>query len=278
MTETPTPRLSVIIPAHDEAGRIGACLRALFASDPVPGGAEAIVVANGCADATAAEARATQDAAGDWSLTVLDRLQPGKTAALAAGEAQARGAILAYLDADVIVSPSLCAEIAATLAPEIATYASGHVTIPEPASRLSRLYTRFWRRVPFFQDGVPGCGFFAMTRAGRARWGDWPDIISDDTFARLHFAPSERHAVSAPYSWPVVEGWAALVRVRRRQDAGVAEIARRFPALMANDDPRPGARRRLLRAVLARPVAATVYAAVRLAARLRPARGWARGR
>jgi len=278
VTETPPPRLSVIIPAHNEAGRIGACLRALFASDPVPGGAEAIVVANGCADATAAEARATRDAAGDWPLTVLDRPQPGKTAALAVGEAQARGAILAYLDADVIVSPPLCAEIATTLAPDTPAYASGRVTIPEPASRMSRLYAHFWREVPFFHTGVPGCGLFAVNRAGRARWDDWPEIISDDTFARLHFAPSERHAVSAPYSWPVVEGWAALVRVRRRQDAGVAEITRRFPALMANDDPRSCARRRLLRAALTRPAAATVYAAVRLAARLRPARGWARGR
>lgn len=278
MTETSRPRLSVIIPAHDEAGRIGACLRALFASDPVPGGAEAIIVANGCSDGTVAEARATQDAAVDWHVTVLDRAEPGKIAAIAAGEARARGAILAYIDADVVVSPPLCAEIAALLDRPDAAYASGRVTIPGPHSRLSRLYARFYRAVPFFHHGVPGCGLFAMTRAGRARWGDWPDIISDDTFARLHFAPSERHAASAPYSWPVVEGWAALVRVRRRQDAGVAEIARRFPMLVANDDPRPGARRRLLRAVLARPVAATVYSAVRLAARLRPAQGWARGR
>jgi glycosyltransferase involved in cell wall biosynthesis len=274
----PAPRLSVIIPAHDEAGRIGACLRALFASDPVPGGAEAIVVANGCTDATVPEARDTRAAAGGWHLTVLDLAQPGKTRALAAGEARARGAILAYLDADVVVSPALCAEIAAALDRPDAAYASGRVTIPGAESRLSRLYARFWREVPFFHQGVPGCGLFAMNAAGRARWGDWPAIISDDTFARLHFAPSERHAVPAPYSWPVVEGWAALVRVRRRQDAGVAEIARRFPALLANDDPRPGARRRVLRAALARPLAAAVYATVRLAARLRPARGWARGR
>ena len=38
--------LSVIIPASNEAGYIGACLTALFASGPQ--NAEAIVVANGC--------------------------------------------------------------------------------------------------------------------------------------------------------------------------------------------------------------------------------------
>ena len=275
---TETPRLSILIPAHDEAGRIGPCLRALLASDPVPGGAEVIVAANGCRDATVAEARAVRPVPEGLRVRVLDLPDPGKTRALAAAEARARGAILACLDADVIVSPPLCAEIATALDRVDAAYASGRVIIPEPQSAVSRLYARFYREVPFFHQGVPGCGLFAMTRAGRARWGDWPDIISDDTFARLMFAPSERHAVPAPYSWPVVEGWAALVRVRRRQDAGVAEIARLYPRLIANDDPRPGARARLLRAALRRPVSATLYAAVRLAARLGRTQGWARGR
>jgi glycosyltransferase involved in cell wall biosynthesis len=45
--------LSVILPASNEEAYIGACLTALFASDPVPGGAEVVVVANGCRDATA---------------------------------------------------------------------------------------------------------------------------------------------------------------------------------------------------------------------------------
>ena len=278
MTESPPPSLSVIIPAHNEAGRIGPCLAALFASDPVPGGAEAIVVANGCTDATLAEARAMQAAAGVWPLTVLELVEGDKTRALGAGETVARGAVLAYLDADVIVSPPLMAALAETLGGPAPAYASGRGVIPEPESRPSRLYARFYREVPFFHTGVPGCGLFALNRAGRARWGDWPGIISDDTFARLNFTPAERQLVPASYAWPVVEGWAALVRVRRRQEAGVAEIGRRFPELPANDDPRPGARARLLKAAVRHPLAYLVYAAVRALARLRPATGWARGR
>ena len=50
-----TPALSVIIPASNEADYIGTCLTALFASGPQ--NAEAIVVANGCRDATADVAR-----------------------------------------------------------------------------------------------------------------------------------------------------------------------------------------------------------------------------
>jgi glycosyltransferase involved in cell wall biosynthesis len=277
VTDPAAPALSVIIPAHDEAGQIGPCLRALFAGDPVAGGAEAIVVANGCRDTTAQEARAARAPEG-WALRVIERAEGNKTRALAAGEGAARGAVLAYLDADVRVSAPLCAALAATLARPEPAYASGRVRIPEPQSRASRLYARIYRKVPFFHAGVPGCGLFAMNRPGRARWGDWPGIISDDTFARLMFRPEERHLVPAPYDWPVVEGWSALVRVRRRQEAGVAEIAARFPDLLANDDPRPGARTRLLRSLLRHPLAFGLYAAVRLAARARPATGWARGR
>jgi glycosyltransferase involved in cell wall biosynthesis len=279
LTDETAPQLSVIIPAHNEAGMIGACLRALFASDPVPGGAEVIVVANGCRDTTLAEAEACRPQARDWSLTLLDLPQGGKPGALSAGEAVARGAVLAYLDADVIVSPPLLRQITKALDRPEPRYASGQVVIPAPTNRFSRLYANFYRQVPFFHSGVPGCGLFAMNRAGRARWGDWPGIISDDTFARLQFTPRERHAVPARYDWPLVEGFGALVRVRRRQDAGVAEIAQRYPALLAHDDTRPSGPGWVLRAALRAPLGFLAYVAVALAVRAR--RGgtdWARGR
>lgn len=277
LTDKTAPRLSVIIPAHNEAGMIGECLHALFASDPVAGGAEVIVVANGCQDTTVAEACRAE--ARDWTLTVLDLPQGGKPGALNAGEAAAQGAVLAYLDADVLVSPRLLRQITEALDRAKPGYASGQVVIPAPRSAFSRLYAGFYRQVPFFHHGVPGCGLFAMNRAGRARWGHWPGIISDDTFARLNFAPQERHAVPARYDWPVVEGFGALVRVRRRQDAGVAEIARHYPALLANDDARPSGAGWVLRAALRAPLGFLAYIAVALAVRAR--RGgaeWTRGR
>ena len=117
-------------------------------------------------------------------------------------------------------------------------YASGRVRITGQG-RVARAYARLWARLPFMACGVPGCGVYAVNGPGRARWGDFPPVISDDTYVRLHFAPAERHLADAGYDWPVAEGVAALVRVRRRQDAGVAEIARDDPALLANDDKRP---------------------------------------
>jgi glycosyltransferase involved in cell wall biosynthesis len=272
---------SVLIPAHDEADWLPACLTSLLASDPMLGGVEVIVIANGCTDATAEVARGfgarfTQKG---WTLHVLDLARGGKLGALNAGEAAATGAALIYVDADVQVSPALIGQIAAALDEDAPRYASGRPRVTVAGNALSRIYTRFWLTTPFMTHGVPGFGVFAMNGAGRARWDEWPDIISDDTFARLNFAPSERIAVPATYDWPMIEGFQPLVQVRRRQNVGVAEIAERYPHLLVNDDsPRSIP---LWRRALRDPVAFATYCVVRIAVQLpvlRSGSRWARGR
>ena len=274
--------LSVILPASNEEGWIGPCLDALLASDPPGMAAEVIVVANACRDGTVAQAqaRAGAAAAAGWGFTVLDLAEPGKLNALNAGDRTAQGALRAYLDADVGVSPALMRQIAQALgAAPGAGYASGTPVIPRAASRVTRAYARFWQRLPFAQSPAPGFGLFAVNAAGRARWGDWPAIISDDSFARLHFTPAERIGLPATYTWPMVEGFARLVRVRRRQDAGMAELAARWPGLMANEGKARLGGAALARLALADPVSFATYAAVSLAVRLAPdAGGWQRGR
>lgn len=272
--------LSVIIPASNEEGYIGACLAALIASDPVLGGAEVVVVANGCRDATAARARdwTARAAAAGWQLTVLDLAQGGKPGALNAGDAAATGDLRAYLDADVIVSPPLMAELAAALHGDAPRYATGTARIPQAKSAVTRAYARFWQGLPFAQSNAPGYGLFAVNAAGRARWGAFPGIISDDTFVRLQFTPGERVQVPAPYDWPMIEGFAALTRVRRRQDAGVTEIARQFPGLLEREGRAPLGKGQLARLALRDPVGFATYAAVSLAVRLRRGQGWTRGR
>lgn len=272
--------VAVIVPASNEEALIGACLGAVAASDPMPGPVEVIVVANGCRDATVAVARAAGAAiiARGWRLTVLDLPQGGKTRALNAGDAATRAQVRVYLDADVTVSPGLLPGIAAALAGDAPAYASGQVRITA-RGLVSQAYGRLWARVPFMARGVPGCGLFAVNAAGRARWDDWPDVISDDGFARLTFAPAERHLVPAPYAWPIAEGFSRLVRVRRRQDRGVAELAERFPALLANEDKGRQGISGLIGLALGDPAGFAVYAAVALAVRLAPApAGWSRGR
>lgn len=277
--------VSVILPAHDEADWIGPCLEALCASEPLPEGwrAEVIVLPNGCRDRTAeiARARSADFAARGWRLEVIEMPQGGKLGALNRGETAASGAIRVYLDADVALSPPLMAQIVGALATETPRYASGTPQVSPARSAITRAYGRFWTRLPFVTTGAPGFGVFAMNAAGRARWGDWPDIISDDTFARLNFAPGERLRLPASYRWPLVEGFVNLVRVRRRQNDGVAEIAQHFPALLGNADaarPRPA---QVLRLALHDPSGFLAYGAVALAVKsplFRNRSRWARGR
>ncbi len=269
--------VSILLPAHDEGAWITACLQAVMASDPMPPGwrAEVLVIANGCSDDTADRARQVGGA------RVIELPQGGKLNALNQGEAQAQGEILIYLDADVIVSPPLLAGLVRALDTAVPRYASGQPQVSRARSWITRAYARLWVELPFLHTGVPGFGLFAMNRAGRARWDDWPDIISDDTFARLQFGPDERVRVPATYDWPMVEGFANLVRVRRRQDAGVTQIRADYSHLLTNDDKVALSRAGKLRLLLRNPLAFAVYAAVALAVKsplFRSQSRWARGR
>ncbi|MEP3035996.1 MAG: glycosyltransferase [Pseudoruegeria sp.] len=273
--------ISIIIPANNEADLIGRCLGSLLTGKG-PDRGEVIVVANGCSDDTAACAAAFSNkfALKGWALTVIDLKQGGKPNALNAGDAAAKGDKRVYLDADIVVSPDLLAQLDDILSKEAPVYASGTMRIAQAETWVSRAYGRIYARVPFMTHGVPGAGLFAVNAAGRARWGDFPQIISDDTFVRLSFSPNERIAVPAPYDWPLVEGFSTLVRVRRRQNTGVDEIRNLYPALLQNDDKHRLGLSGMLRLALTDPIGFAVYTAVAIAVRFGPrdTSNWERGR
>lgn len=276
--------LAVLLPAHEEAEWVGECLDAVLASTgALPQKREIVVVANACTDDTAAVARARtarSDARG-WTLRVIETDRPGKLFALNLAETQTTARTRVFLDADVTVGEGLIAALFAALDTDDPRYATGTPIIPVPHSWVSRAYGRFWKTLPFLTQDAPGFGLFAVNAAGRSRWSAFPDIISDDTFVRLHFAPSERIRLEETYHWPLVEGFARLVRVRRRQDAGVAEIAERFPGLAGNDAPATPHIGFLARRALLDPVGFCVYAGVALTVRtpIVPRRArWDRGR
>lgn len=276
------PGLSVLIPAHDEAACIDACLSALLTSDPTPGSVQVIVIANGCTDDTADRARAHAGRAGarGWRFEVVETPEGDKLNAWNLGERAAQFTTRVYLDADVAVDPPLLAALARALETDAPIYASGRPRVARPVSWVTRAYARFWTGLPFFKSRAPGFGLFAVNTAGRARWDAFPRIISDDTFVRLHFAPSERVEVAAGYSWPMVEGLRNLIRVRRRQDIGVREIADAYPALLQNDDTARPSLTRLIGLTLRAPLGCLVYGVVSLAVRtpLFGGDGWVRGR
>ncbi|MFZ1469528.1 MAG: glycosyltransferase [Paracoccaceae bacterium] len=269
--------LSLIIPASNEAGWIGACLTAVAASDPMPNGLQVIVVANGCRDGTATVARGF---AGRLpGLQVLELAVGSKPGALNAGDAVATGEVRAYLDADCRISPGVLAGLAQALARPQPGYAGATPVVPRARSWVTRAYARFWQRLPFARAVAPGYGLYAVNAAGRARWGAFPDLISDDTYVRLHFRPDQRIQIPATYLWPMVEGFAALVRVRRRQDTGVRQLMTEMPDLMQQEGKEPLGAAGLVRLALRDPLGFSVYAAVSLAVRLRRGgAGFTRGR
>ncbi len=278
MSSAPPLALSVIIPASNEEGWIGRCLEAVLDSDPVPGGAEVIVVANGCTDRTADVARAVPHAPG-WQVLVLDLPEGAKPLALNVGDSAANGRVKAWLDADCVVSPPVFAQIVAALAADRPLYAGATPVIPRPRSWITRAYARFWQSLPFARSVAPGYGLYAVNPEGRARWDEFPRLISDDTFVRLQFAPEERVQIPARYDWPMVEGFEALVRVRRRQDAGVRELAERHPGILAREGKAHLGKGQLLRLILRDPLGFAVYAGVSAMVRLkRGGQGFTRGR
>ena len=105
-------RLSVVIPAYEEAGRIGAAvtrIRAALAAVAADGGLEVIVADDGSSDATAAEA------ARAGATVVSLPTNRGKGAAVRAGVLASRGRCVAFTDADLAYPPALLLDVLAAV-------------------------------------------------------------------------------------------------------------------------------------------------------------------
>lgn len=273
--------LTVIIPANNEEAYIRSCLAALLAQGSGAGRLQIIVAANACTDGTEAivESLASAAQAKGWELICQSSPEPGKVGALNRADKLARAPLRAYLDADVVCDPELFGQLRTALDRPEPAYCTGTLAVAPAQSWATRAYGSFWKRLPFVKGGAVGAGLFAVNAAGRARWGDFPPIISDDTFARLNFAPAERIEVPARYHWPMVEGLRNLVRVRRRQNDGVTEVYQLYPQLRHNEAKSPLKAADLARLALTVPLGFAVYMLVHFAVRLQPsAPEWSRGR
>ena len=273
--------LTIIIPAHDEARYISSCLESLLAQAECSGAVEVVVVPNGCTDATCDIVCGYESLfqAKGWILKVVELKIGSKVNALNAGDAVAGGSIRLYLDADIICMPHLIELLRIALSRSGPLYATGRLQVAPAQSWITRRYGDFWCELPFVRGGAVGAGLYAVNAAGRALWGEFPRIIADDAFARLQFTPTERIEVDAGYLWPLVEGFSALVRVRRRQDAGMVELFRLYPELEKNDAKPQLTASWLLGALWRKPISGLVYIMVSLAVRSRRATAeWTRGR
>jgi cellulose synthase/poly-beta-1,6-N-acetylglucosamine synthase-like glycosyltransferase len=254
--------ISVVVPAHDEAAVIGHCLTTLL-TGARPGEIELVVVCNGCTDDTAAVARGHAPGA-----TVLELPVASKPAAWNAGDHHATRFPRLYLDADVELPIGVARALVRRLTEHHAPYAA---PVPRFVVRrrtpLVRAYLAVWRHVADARDEPSGGGVFALSAAGRSRFGAFPDLIADDQFVVQLFHPSERLTVDEVYATvhpPMT--LTALLRTRARVYRGNQQLARSGLA------PYPAARG-AVRALLGRArrprdvPGVAVYVAVNLLAR-----------
>ena len=98
------PRLSIVVPVHDGAATLPACLKALIEA---PGPSREIIVSDdGSLDQSATIAAST------GVVTLRSSAKRGAGAARNAGAAEARADILVFVDADVVIHPDALMRIA----------------------------------------------------------------------------------------------------------------------------------------------------------------------
>ena len=222
MTSRFTPTVSVIVPAYNEGAGIERCLRTLL-EGAHPGELDVVVVCNGCTDDTASIARSI-----GAPVRVIETPIPSKTRALNLGDETAKTFPRVYLDADVHLD-------AGALRAVIAPLLSGHVEAAAPKMRFEssespwvvRAFHDVWTALPQVDTGLGGRGVYALSAAGHARFGTFPDIIGDDLFVDWTF-PLDRRTVVDVYS--VVEAepsLSQLIERKARIAAGRLELIER---------------------------------------------------
>jgi len=182
---------SVVIAAHNEAAVLGRTLRTLLA-DAAPGEFEVVVVANGCVDDTADVARSVP------GVTVRELAEASKPAALNAGDAAATGFPRIYLDADITLTTAGARALAAVLTePGILAAAPGRRLDTTGRPLLVRAYYAINGRHPAYRNALFGRGAIALSAAGRARFGRFPDVVADDLFLDAQFSEAEKREVGS---------------------------------------------------------------------------------
>lgn len=222
------PRLaSVVIPAHNEEDVLPRCLHALT-RDLDPGEVEIIVVCNGCTDATADVARSFSE----W-VTTIEIDEASKPCALNRGDAAATLFPRFYLDADVIMPTEALRRSVRRLerGDVVATSPRLEMDIRE-CSWLVRAFYRVWLQLPYCREELIGCGVYALTREGRTKFGDFPDVLADDVYVSLIMSRDQRRVTrDAWFRITPPATMAALIRVRARHQRSGYQLRNRYAAL-----------------------------------------------
>lgn len=186
--------VSILVPARDEAHRIAATIRSLLAQQGLTD-AEILVLDDGSTDGTADVVRDT--AASDPRVTVLTGRTPppgfmGKPHACAQLTAAARGEVLVFVDADVVLEPlAVAAAVAVLRGPrpldllspwprQVVAGWSGRLIQPLLAwSWLTTLPLRIAERTRFRSMAAANGQFLLIEADALARAGGWQAVAGD---------------------------------------------------------------------------------------------------
>ncbi|MDF0583222.1 glycosyltransferase [Bradyrhizobium yuanmingense] len=265
--------ISIVVPAHNESSVIARTLRQ-WVGNPASDQIRVVVVCNGCSDDTANVARRFGPA-----VNVVESNIARKTHALNLGDQIADAFPRIYVDADILITVDAILALARRLdqGDVLAVAPTADINLAG-CSWLVRKYFGIRSRLPSSREGIGGSGVYALSEAGRRRFGQFPDITADDTFVRLQFRPGERETLPRVRSTVFApRTLLQLIAVRTRAYRGTFEVARRFPELRVNKGPANG---RALIALFKEPrlwAGLLIYCGVNIAARCKATLGSRRG-
>jgi glycosyltransferase involved in cell wall biosynthesis len=229
--------ISVIIPAHNEERAITRCLAAL-ATNAAPGELDIIVVPNGCSDRTGECARLFGS-----MVRVVETEKASKTHALNLGDSYAKAPCRFYVDADVVLSLNDLRKLAEALQDDkILAVAPRFRMELEGCSWSVRAFYEILEQLPSSTEGIGGSGVYGLSENGRRRFDKFPDVVADDGFVRLQFAPHER--ATLPQCRSIVyapKRLRDLISIKTRSHFGTVQLQSIMPQMWRNRGPTNGA-------------------------------------
>jgi hypothetical protein len=257
--------ISIIVTARNEAADLRRCLNALLdgaASDEL----EIIVVCNGCDDETLGVARELSPA-----VRVIEIEASSRAHALNVADRAASAFPRFYIQAGVIcrltsirrMAKQLCEGSALAVAPPT------RMKLHE-GSGVVRQFYEIAERLPSHLDGLHGSGVFGLSRAGKERFAEFPEVVAIEEFISASLAADQFIRLEGTRSWVTAPAtFTALLAAQTKQIRGVNQLRALDPSVpidIGRND------RRALRHLFARRadlwLELTIYLFVRLLARL----------
>jgi len=162
-----TPSISIVIPAYNEGEHIGKCIESVLALDYPKEKIEVIIVDDGSTDDTSERASAY----GDRGVKAVRQKNAGKGAALNTGIREAKGELIATMDADSHVTPGVVKGLIPHFEDPLVMAVTPSVKIAPSNSlikefqRIEYLMILFSRKLLSYIDAVPVTpGPFSMFR------------------------------------------------------------------------------------------------------------------